>query len=407
MRLARCCRPRGRRIVESSASSGSGQQTPAHTAALAGDAEALQQELTKAAGSTKGRNPDGCTPLHLAARAASPRCVEALLAAGADRAAVDHRGWTALMEAAWVQGGEKAMRVLLDSRGGSQADILGAELDGVSSIDHSDRDGWTALHAAAYRGNLENFMMLTMAGARLQAVDNAGQSAGLVASLQGHQHIVAALAARGEFIDAPAGGLGVVPGSGSGGGGGLELLSTPKPPPAKQRPKSAQRSVRPASARKPRPDSARRVGSEASDSLFDGEDGAENSFLTKTLSAMDSAHDAHANSESAVTAGGSTHRDDSEALLQQAAALPTNRFEQQAAAGRGGLSVAGGPRRDVEEDRLIDGTLCQLDDLLGDLDEVTQHLSTHTHAHAPRTHSPTHVSSKGEFRGMIGAMRFC
>jgi ankyrin repeat protein len=52
-----------------------------------------------------------------------------------------------------------------------------------AKIDARDKDGWSALHAAAHEGNFGCATMLIDAGADRIAPDNSGQSAGMVAQV--------------------------------------------------------------------------------------------------------------------------------------------------------------------------------------------------------------------------------
>ena len=65
------------------------------------------------------------------------------------------------------------------------------------SVDAQDKDGWTALHAAAYASDTRCVALLLRVGAAAQVVDGAGQSPADVAQAQGAGKIAAVL--RGEL----------------------------------------------------------------------------------------------------------------------------------------------------------------------------------------------------------------
>ena len=65
------------------------------------------------------------------------------------------------------------------------------------SVDAQDKDGWTALHAAAYASDTRCVALLLRAGAESQVVDGAGQSPADVAQAQGAGKIAGVL--RGEL----------------------------------------------------------------------------------------------------------------------------------------------------------------------------------------------------------------
>lgn len=116
-----------------SARNGSGR-TALHTAAEGGHTAILrslinlQEEQRRLEGTRTGaiqrvnggvnlRDNDGCTPLHLAARANRPEALRLLVELGADMSAKDNSGRTPLNEAS-LWGGSEAERVLLDLGGG-------------------------------------------------------------------------------------------------------------------------------------------------------------------------------------------------------------------------------------------------------------------------------------------------
>lgn len=107
--------------------------------------------------------------------------IKRLLAAGADVNAADKDGGTALDAAAYY-GHADCVKILL---------AAGADVHAVNI------DGWTALMAAANRGKTEVVKLLLAAGADVNAAANAGQTVLMVAVINGHVEVVKVLLAAG------------------------------------------------------------------------------------------------------------------------------------------------------------------------------------------------------------------
>ena len=133
------------------------------------------------------RDGHGRTPLHVATFARRGAAVKALLAAGADPAALDDDRYDAVTIAA-VADDEATLRVLL--AGGASARLVTSRYDG------------TALIAAAHLGHDGVVRQLIAAGAPLDHVNNLHWTALIEAIVLGdggprHQAVVSALLAAG------------------------------------------------------------------------------------------------------------------------------------------------------------------------------------------------------------------
>ena len=202
-----------------------------HVAAAKGDAYMLNMIIGDrlVAGKTPQEAMDSTdgndwTALHYAVQHGGTKGVQALLDAGCSIDVADASGWTPLMEAAW-NGHADALALILRklapevfrpvSRGASMSPATallssphvqpqnGAKPSArlstavMLSVDAQDKDGWTALHAAAYASDSRCVALLLRAGAESQVVDGAGQSPADVAQAQGAGKIAGVL--RGEL----------------------------------------------------------------------------------------------------------------------------------------------------------------------------------------------------------------
>lgn len=125
-----------------------------------------------------------------AARRGRADMIPALIQAGANVAAIDKSGYTALILACY-HGYEEAVEVLLK---------LGAAVDQADGA-----RGNTALMGAAFKGLADIVETLLEAGAHPDAVNKAGQTALMFAALFGRSAIVDQLIARGadpHLVDA-------------------------------------------------------------------------------------------------------------------------------------------------------------------------------------------------------------
>jgi ankyrin repeat protein len=131
-------------------------------------------------------NPDGWTPLHLAAFFGHAEVAKGLLNRGA---AVDSRSSNAMqntpLHAAAAGGNTKLVELLLDR---------GAD---VNARQHG---GWTALHSAAQSGNFEIAEALVMNGATVDARADNNQSPLDLALLNKHERMAELLEGRGAQL---------------------------------------------------------------------------------------------------------------------------------------------------------------------------------------------------------------
>ena len=130
--------------------------TGLHAAAWRGDVAAIERGAADRA-ALEARDANGRTPLHVATFAKQRGAVRALLAAGADHAALEHGRYDAVTIAA-VADDEATLAVLLD--GGASAKLTTSRYDG------------TALIAAAHLGHAGVVRRLIAAGAPLDHVNN-------------------------------------------------------------------------------------------------------------------------------------------------------------------------------------------------------------------------------------------
>lgn len=154
-----------------------------HAAAWQGDAAAIARLATVSRAVLGARDAKGRTPLHVATFARQRAAVTALLAAGADSAALEHDRYDAVTIAA-VADDEETLRVLLAH--GASAALVTSRYDG------------TALIASAHLGHDGVVRQLIAAGAPLDHVNNLHWTALIEAVVLGaggprHQRVVQAL----------------------------------------------------------------------------------------------------------------------------------------------------------------------------------------------------------------------
>jgi ankyrin repeat protein len=145
------------------------------------------QPAAAARAALEARDANGRTPLHVATFARRRDAIRALLAAGADSAALDHDRYDAVTIAS-VADDEETLRTLLAA--GASAKLVTSRYDG------------TALIAAAHLGHDGVVRQLIAAGAPLDHVNNLGWTALIEAVVLGdggprHQACVDALLAAG------------------------------------------------------------------------------------------------------------------------------------------------------------------------------------------------------------------
>ena len=107
---------------------------------------------------------DGSTPLHRAARSASPDVVRLLIDRGAHVNAVDRAGATPLHEAAAYDWATE----------GGRGDVVRLLLDRGARVNAVDRAGATPLHRAAQSASVDVMCLLIAKGARVNATDKDG-----------------------------------------------------------------------------------------------------------------------------------------------------------------------------------------------------------------------------------------
>jgi uncharacterized protein len=151
----------------------------AFEAAAAGDVARVQAELDKDPGYVTRLHETGWRPLHFAAFGGQPRVVELLLARGADVnvRAKNHFDNTPLQVALLTQQVEVA-RVLV---------AHGADIDAVQG------EGFTALHEAAFSGDLPSAKLLLDAGANRAIAAGEKKKTALDVAVERHHDDVAAL----------------------------------------------------------------------------------------------------------------------------------------------------------------------------------------------------------------------
>jgi ankyrin repeat protein len=131
--------------------------TGAHAAALRGDVAAIERAASNNKAQLEARDGNGRTPLHVATFAKQRAAVKALLAAGADHAALEGGRSDAVTIAA-VADDEETLALLLAA--GASAKLVTSRYDG------------TALIAAAHLGHDGVVRQLIRAGAPLDHVNN-------------------------------------------------------------------------------------------------------------------------------------------------------------------------------------------------------------------------------------------
>jgi ankyrin repeat protein len=182
-------------------------------AASTGDDRVTAALLEHGADATHA-SPEGETVLMSAAKAGNPEVIQLLLAGGsvsegADPNAVEGwKGQTALMWAA-AAGHAEAVRILVDADANVDAQSTAIE---VPVVNEDRKQGgfvypdipkgrMSAIHFAARQGELETVQALVDAGANLDAQDQEGVNALVLATLNGHLDVAALLLESGANPD--------------------------------------------------------------------------------------------------------------------------------------------------------------------------------------------------------------
>ena len=194
--------------------------TGLHAAAWRGDVQAIERLAAGGKAALEARDAHGRTPLHVATFARQKGAVKALLAAGADTAALESGRYDAVTIAA-VADDEGTLAVLL--AGGASAKLVTSRYDGTALIaaahlghdgvvrqliaagaplDHVNNLHWTALIEAIVLGDGGRRHQATLkalldAGASTALADRSGQTPLALARARGYEPMVAALLAAG------------------------------------------------------------------------------------------------------------------------------------------------------------------------------------------------------------------
>ncbi len=106
----------------------------------------------------------------------------------------DENGRTPIMWAAYANFRSKDGRSDVEKK---RIDIVKFLLEKGADINKTDKDGWTALHWAAWSGMGNIVDLLLNSNANVNTLDKNGQSALMVASIRGNNEIVSMLLAKG------------------------------------------------------------------------------------------------------------------------------------------------------------------------------------------------------------------
>lgn len=152
-------------------------------AAGVGDAARVRDLARATPALLRQRTDDGWTALHLAAHFGHGDAVDALLAAGAD-------------VNAWAENSHQNQPLHAAVAGSGEPRIVTALLAARAGVNASDGGGYTPLHLAAFRGDLELARILLTHGADPRRKADDGTTALTLAERQGHQDLARWL--RGE-----------------------------------------------------------------------------------------------------------------------------------------------------------------------------------------------------------------
>jgi ankyrin repeat protein len=171
------------------------------------------------AGAIDARAGDGKTGLMAAAAAGAPDLLKRFLDAGADPAAVNYKGASAVIYGAW-NGNVEALQILLDqdvpleqaaSNGWTAMTMAAAKgnvaairllLAAQAQVDPPDVYGWTPLMRASNLGRINAARVLLDEGkASVDWFNASGQTALHVAAAAGHRKLYEMLLSRGASAD--------------------------------------------------------------------------------------------------------------------------------------------------------------------------------------------------------------
>ena len=132
-------------------------------------------QVTKETGKvsdTYRRGEAGQTPLVLAAGAGNPQAMRLLVAAGADLELPTDEGYTPLM----IAGGLGIFEPRTEAQYRAAAETVKTAIELGANVNAVARNGWTALHGAAYNGADDVIQALVKGGAKTEILDSFGQT---------------------------------------------------------------------------------------------------------------------------------------------------------------------------------------------------------------------------------------
>jgi ankyrin repeat protein len=158
-----------------------------HTAARAGDLEAVKALLAADPALVNAQDANGATPLHLAARGVHAELVDYLVDHGADVTIRDANQVIALHSLAY-RGADELVTLVITK---------GADVDAAAV------GGTTPLHFAVEAGHVRTVERLVSHGANVEAANGLGNTPLLLAASFGLNEIVERLLARGASVGPP------------------------------------------------------------------------------------------------------------------------------------------------------------------------------------------------------------